>query len=217
MTHEGKEMKVMSGIHAYINRLSCLSTSKNVRVMKFVGRKLLRAQSGSSMVEMALCTLVLATVLIGVIEFSFAFYTYNLVSEAAREATRYASIRGYNSCLYATTTFPDCNLGPDSTGSTASASTALQNYLKSRSFPYAGSLQVAANWYSPTGGVPNKWNMSCAASSDPNTTSPLYGDACNFPGHAVQVQVTLAYPLTIPFVPSQTINMTSTSEMVISE
>lgn len=166
---------------------------------------------------MALASSVLAVLLFGVIEFSMAFYTYNLVAEAAREATRYAAIRGYNSCLYATSTFPNCDLGPDSSGSTTAASTALQSYLKSRNFPFSGSIQVAANWWSPTGGTPNQWNLTCAASIDPNTTSPLYGDACNFPGHAVQVQVTLAYPMTIPFVPNRTINLSSTSEMVISE
>lgn len=192
------------------------ATPRHSRAIRLVRAKLL-CEQGGTLVEMAMAMVILSTLLFGVIEFSLGFYTYNVVSEAAREATRYAAIRGYNSCTYATTTFPDCNLGPDSSGSTTAANTALQNYLLNRNFPLSQNLQVTANWWSPTGGSGNHWNLSCNAYSDPNTTSPLYGDACNFPGHAVQVQVTLAYPLNIPFVPSRTINLSSTSEMVISE
>ena len=40
-----------------------------------------------------------------------ALYAYNFVSEAAREATRYAVVRGPNSCLISFT-LPACNLNP---------------------------------------------------------------------------------------------------------
>ena len=179
-------------------------------------RAKLLCEQGGSLVEMAISSLVLITVLFGLVEFSFAFFGSNVVSQAAREATRYASIRGYNSCSYATTTFPNCNLGPDSNG-TSTAATALQNYLLSRNYPLTQNLKVTANWFSPTGGTPNAWTMSCNTAIDNNLTSPLYGDACNYPGHAVRVKVSLALPISIPIYGKQTINLTSTSQMIISE
>jgi Flp pilus assembly protein TadG len=176
----------------------------------------LRCDQGGSLVEMAISSLILITLLFGLVEFSFAYFTSNVVSQAAREATRYASIRGYNSCTYATSTFPNCNLGPDATG-TSDAATAIQSYLISRNYPLTGNLQVVANWYSPTGGTPNAWTLSCNTAIDGNTTSPLNGDACNYPGHAVQVQVSIAFPLSLPIFGSKNINLTSTSQMIISE
>jgi len=175
----------------------------------------LRCEQGSSLVEMALSITILIVLILGLVQFSMAVYAYNMVSEAAREATRYAAIRGTKSCEYATSTFPDCNLGPDSSG-TASATTALQNYIKNRNFPLSGNVQVVANWFSPTG-IPTQWTETCNTAIDTNSDSKLINDACNFPGHAVQVQVTVAYPLTIPFWGSQSLNLTSTSQMVISE
>lgn len=188
---------------------------RHAAVVKRLSAKL-RCESGGSLVEMALSSVILTSVLFGLVEFSFAYFSANVVSQAAREATRYAAIRGANSCTYATTAFPNCNLGPDANG-TADAATALQNYLLSRKYPLSGNLQVVANWYSPTGGSPNAWTLSCNTTTDSNTASPLFGDACNFPGHAVQVKVSLAFPLTIPFYGSQTINLNSTSQMIISE
>jgi Flp pilus assembly protein TadG len=173
-------------------------------------------ERGSALVEMALSSAVYLSILFGIIQLAIAGYFYNITSEAAREATRYAVIRGYNSCLYATSTFPNCNLGPDASGN-ATASTALKNYLVSRHYPGASNLQVTANWLSPTGGSPNAWSLSCATALDQNITSPLYGNACNYPGHAVQVQVTLQYPLAIPFVAARNLSLSSTSQMVISE
>jgi Flp pilus assembly protein TadG len=186
-----------------------------------IGAKL-RRESGSAMVEMALSCSILFVVIFGLIQFGMAFYAYDVVQQAAREATRYAAIRGTHSCDYATSTFPNCNLGPDS-GGTSDANTALQAYLISRSYPLSGNMQVTANWWSPvnttdaSGNPTQTWTLSCNTTLDGNTTSPLAGDNCNFPGHAVQVQVTLAYPLTIPFWSSRTLNLSSTSQMVISE
>ena len=174
------------------------------------------SEQGSALVEMALSSTIFLSVLFGIAQVSIALYANNAISEAAREATRYAAIRGSNSCFTSTSTFPNCNLGPDDATGNATASTQLQNYILSRHYPVTGNITVTANWLSPTGGSPNTWTLACTTSLDPNTTSPLYNDACNYPGHAVQVQVTLAYPLSIPFVKAQTLSLHSTSQMVIS-
>ena len=46
------------------------------------------------MVEFAIAALVFLLLVFAVLNFSMAIYSYNLVSNAAREATRYASVHG---------------------------------------------------------------------------------------------------------------------------
>jgi Flp pilus assembly protein TadG len=208
---EGEEM-VMPKLHNQARHLG--------RRLKRIGSHM-GSEQGAAIVEMALSSAVFLSILFGIAQVSIALYAHNVLSAAARDASRYASIRGTKSCLYATSTFPDCNLGPTSSGS-AAASTQLQNYLVSRNYPAAGNLQVTANWLSPTVDPTTgstSWTLVCNTSIDSNssTTNPVYGDACNYPGHAVQVQVSLAFPLAIPFVSKQTLTMSSTSQMKISE
>jgi Flp pilus assembly protein TadG len=53
-----------------------------------------RRESGSGLVEQALVLTVLLMVMFGIIDFGRALYTYHFVSNAARDATRWASVRG---------------------------------------------------------------------------------------------------------------------------
>ena len=53
-----------------------------------------KSEEGSSLVEFALIFLVLMTMMLGIIDFCRAAYAYHFVSNAAREATRYAAVRG---------------------------------------------------------------------------------------------------------------------------
>jgi Flp pilus assembly protein TadG len=53
-----------------------------------------RSEEGSSMVEMALSIVVLLTVIFGVFEICLALYTYHFISDAAREGSRFAIVRG---------------------------------------------------------------------------------------------------------------------------
>lgn len=169
------------------------------------------SEQGAAIIEMAVACGVLLTLLIGIVQVSQAFYIYNFVSEAAREGTRYAAVRGTNSCLNATGTMPDCNLGPATSGNP------IQTYLQGLGFPYSNGITATATWWSPPKASPNQWNISCTTATDTDASSALNGDACNYPGHAVQVQVTYSYPLSIPFWGTQSLNISSTSQMVINE
>jgi Flp pilus assembly protein TadG len=210
---DGEEM-LMPKLHNRVRRLG--------KSLRRAGARM-GSERGSTLVEMALSSAVFLSMLFGIAQVCIALYSHNVLSEAAREASRYASIRGVNSCKYANSgTFPDCNLGPTDSAGSSTASTQLQNYLLNNNYPGAGNLQVTANWLSPTvspttGSV--SWTLVCNTSLDSNAplTNPVYGQACNYPGHAVQVQVTLALPLAIPFVSSQTLTLSSTSQMKISE
>ncbi|HLY42547.1 MAG TPA: TadE family protein [Terracidiphilus sp.] len=175
-------------------------------LLKRVYSAVRRAEEGSTLVEMALTSTVLFAMLFGIIEMSMAFYTYNFVAEAAREGTRYAIIRGEYSCL-PNKSFPNCNLGPTNGGSSA-----VQTYIQGLGFPFASGITASAAWYSPSvdsSGV-TTWPTSCTTATD------AFGNPCNKVGNAVQVQVSYAFPLAIPFSTQGTLTVSSTSQMVIS-
>ncbi|HEY2467288.1 MAG TPA: TadE family protein [Terracidiphilus sp.] len=141
--------------------------------------------------EFALSATILIAVIIGIYETSFALYSYAYVSDAAREATRYAIVRG-SAC----TGFSECSSTP-----VGATSAQIQAYVQSLGYPGISSknLTVTTTW--PTTG------SACTPISSP----------CNNPGNLVKVIVAYQFPLNIPFVPRTTINMSSTSEMVISQ
>jgi Flp pilus assembly protein TadG len=71
-----------------------------ISMQKGVGRG---GQQGSSLVEQALVLVILLTVMFAIIDFGRALYTYHFVSNAAREAARWASVRSQKSSLGAAT------------------------------------------------------------------------------------------------------------------
>jgi len=151
-------------------------------------RRTLRAEAGTSIVEFAMASIILFTLVFGVIAICLALYSYNVTAEAAREATRYAIVRG-SAC--SASTFTNCNVTQDQ----------LQTYVRGLGFPgiNPASMNLTAAW--PTTGV------TCFPSVTP----------CNNPGNLVQVTVQYTFPLVIPFVPSRTLTMSSTSAMYISQ
>jgi Flp pilus assembly protein TadG len=165
-----------------------LSSLKAMRLLVSRFRRALLVETGDTMVEFALSTIVLCSIMFGVIAICLALYTYNVTAESAREATRYAIVRG-SAC--SASTFSNCNI--DQGG--------LQTYVRGIGFPgiNPSSLTLTAAW--PTTGV------ACFPSVNP----------CNNPGDLVQVTVTYQFPLSIPFIPQRTLSMSSTSEMVISQ
>ena len=60
-------------------------------------------EQGSELIEFAFAATLLFVLIFGIIGFAQAAYTYHFVSNVAREATRYASVRGR-----ACTGLPDC-------------------------------------------------------------------------------------------------------------
>jgi Flp pilus assembly protein TadG len=95
-------------------------------------------ERGSELVEFAFVVIILFTLIFGIIGFAQAAYTYHFVSNVAREATRYASVRG-SAC----TLLPNCNI----TGAE------IQDYAKSLAPAgiNASQLNVTPNWVDPGG------------------------------------------------------------------
>lgn len=150
-------------------------------------------EDGATLVEMAICSSTLLCMIFGVIYFSMALYTYNYVDEAAREATRWAMVRGSQSCSN-TPNLSDCN-------ATAAQITAFVTGLGGID---SSRITAIATWCAQSTTTPGTW-AACAAGT-PNT-----------PGNEVRVQVQYNFPLNVPFWNSSILTVASTSTVVISQ
>lgn len=179
----------------------------------------IRRQDGAAMVEAALSMILLMTATLGVIQMTLAFYTSNVIDLAARDASRWAAVRGSGSCAVLST-FPYCNYGPTGYGTsgTYTAGTAtdpVEIYVRGLGYPGLSGVTASATWYTETldANGASQWTAasSCGGATDGN------GQPCNGPGHMVTVTVTYSYPLQVPFISNRSFSMNSTSSMVISE
>lgn len=102
-------------------------------------QSVLRAECGNTLVEYAIVIMLLLTLLLGITDFSRALYAYHFVSNAAREATRYAIVRG---CSKPTTSCP-----------IQASATDIQNFVKNVPMGIDASKVSAPNitWTLPNG------------------------------------------------------------------
>lgn len=151
-----------------------------------------RSEAGGTLVEFTLSAVVLTTLVFGVIATCTALYIYHFVADAAREGARYAMVRG-SSCATYGSFASDCPL------STTANPSPVQTYVRGLSLPgiNPNNMTVTAAWSAYPSGA-------CAA-------------PCNGPGDLVTVTATYSYVLLIPFVPSKTLSLTSTSKMIIAD
>lgn len=159
-----------------------------------------RREDGSGVVEIAFASLVLIATMLGVCEVSLAWYYGHFCSDAARQATRYAMVRGAKSCTN-TPNLSKCDVTADQ----------IKAYVKQLGYPaiVSGSVGVTTTWYQasttePTSGQTATW-----------TACP---GACNAPGNMVQVVVT--YPMSLPIpaaAKTLSLNLKSTSQMLIAQ
>jgi Flp pilus assembly protein TadG len=162
-----------------------------------IWRRQLQDEEGQTIVETAMSIIILLTFMFGVFEAGLAIYSYHFISEAAREGTRYAIVRGSSAGTTACTAPgpPTCIAqGGSNTGDIAT-------YVKYLGFPgiNPGNMTVNSSWSAYANG------SSCPASPSP----------CNSPGNLVTIVVTYNFPLTVTFVPKKTYAMSSTAAMII--
>jgi Flp pilus assembly protein TadG len=143
-------------------------------------------QRGSTLVEQALVITLLLTVMFGIVDLSQAAYAYHFVANAAREATRWASVRS-----------PTSGLSP-----TANPDT-IQTFVSNV----------------PGMGLDSSSITSTTSFAPPPNGSPacVPGPASNKPGCVVQVTVNYSYKFFFPFLPTNPILMSSSSQMVITQ
>jgi len=114
---------------------------------------------GSALIEFSVCLSLMMTFVFVLMQICIAFYTYGMISECAREATRWASVRGSScltsggaSCTATTTSVSSYATGlgfPNIGGGTMSAVT---TYPDSNELP--GSRVKVAITYSLTTSLP---------------------------------------------------------------
>lgn len=166
----------------------------------------IKNDQAAALVETAIASMIFFAVLLGVFQFALGFYIYHYSSNAARQASRYAIVRG-SECsanLPAATSSFHCN----------ASEADITAYVKGLGYPgvdAAHNLDVTVN--------------SCAgslhtdANGNPTTTwAPcIRGTSNNDPGDQVKVTVTYAFPLVVPFWKAQSVGISSTSSMVYSQ
>jgi Flp pilus assembly protein TadG len=137
---------------------------------------LLDEEDGGELLEFGISITVLFTFVFVTIQLCIAFYSYGLISEAAREGSRYAIVRGAT-----------CTTGA---GSSCTATAAqIETFVNGLGFPNIG------------GGTMN------VVASFPNGNQN--------PGSPVLVRITYTVPITLAFVPKNSMSFTSSSEMYI--
>ncbi len=143
---------------------------------------------GAALMEIALCLVIFCALLFGLMELALTLFSYHTISEAAREGTRYAIVRG-SACK-----------NPDASSCTAQVSD-IQTYVKN----YPG-INASAVTITVTCGAFGTTPVACVTSGS---------SANDTPGNVIQVQVSYPTSLVLPMISSRTITLTSTSQMVI--
>jgi Flp pilus assembly protein TadG len=149
-------------------------------------------EDGGSMVEMALSMSILCSVIFGILAVSLALYSYVFVSNAAREATRYAIVRGDDQAA-------DCGATPGYANCIAQTAD-IQKYIRNGAFPgiKSSNVTVTTTWLTPGG-------AACGTT-----------DTCKTNEAIVKSTVSYSFTLAIPFIPARSLTESSTSQMVIS-
>ena len=163
-------------------------------------------QRGASLVEYAFVVILFFTVIFGITGFGHALFVYHHLNNAAKEATRYAAVRGFT-CNVTPATESSCtasNSASSISGPTTIAD--VKAFVASITPPSIDSTQFH---YTICGVL----DSTACASSGPQvcTANLLNGNGTvaqtaepDFPGCTVSVQIALAYPFIFPLVPSIT-------------
>ena len=173
-----------------------------------------RTERGASLVEYAFVVILLFSLIFGISGFGHALFVYHHLNNAAKEATRYAAVRGLTcsndlSCL-------STNSASGISGPTTVAD--VQAYVQSITPPSIDSTQLKII---PCGVTGTTCSPAITGAPDVCNTAAT----ANKPGCTAQVQVAYAYNFIFPLIPAVTTTtapctvagfcMSSTSDMII--
>lgn len=151
-------------------------------------------EQGAALVEFALSLTILLTLVFGILGWSFGLYFYNALNEAAREATRYAAVRGNDwGTACASYSSYDC------TATEANIVSYIENF---------GPPGINADTLGAKG-------VSVAWAKGPNESACNATD-CNGMGDQVTVTVSYTFDFPIPFIPPKSASLSSSSSMIVS-
>lgn len=153
---------------------------------------------GAGIVEFAFSSMIFLALLIGLFDFSLALYTFHYVSNAARQGSRYAMVRGLDCSAYSNTT--PC----------PAQESDISSYVKSLGYPGIDPSHMTVTVFTYQNSISEKTgSTSWVACGE--------GVSCNLPGSQVQVKVTYSFPLEIPFWGSRNLSIDSSSNMVYQQ
>jgi Flp pilus assembly protein TadG len=154
----------------------------------------LKREDGSGLVEYAVVFVLFMTMIVGIMDFGRALYSYHFVSHASREAARFAAVHGST-----------CNTDADKgsctpTGGPAGPSTPdpIIAFVTGITPPgiISGNVTTTPTW-------PGNGSTTCNAK-------------LNAPTCPVQVQVSYTFNFLFSWVRKTSMTLSSTSEMIIS-
>jgi Flp pilus assembly protein TadG len=184
----------MSAIHKLGEGMGVESKIASIRLMP-LRRPRKSGERGGTLVEFAIAMVITLVLMFAMIDFARALYSFHFISEAAREGTRFASVRG-----------ADCSA---SAGPCPAQPADIVTFVQQLVPQGIDSTQVTItpNW-------PN-----------PNNLPMCGNPPQDYPGCTVQVTVAYNFNFIFPFnfynlppisFAASTITMSSTSQMVIS-
>lgn len=160
------------------------------------GLRRVRGDDGNGLVEYALVFMVFISIVLGIMDFSRALYTYHFLSNVARDATRWAAVNG-SACGAQSPSNPSgdnsCNGVGGMNNGPASLSD-IKNYVTNITPPGVDPTKLTTNPSWPGAGT-------CAGQ--------------NNPGCPVEVQVNYQFNFVVPFISTAPLTLSSSSEMTI--
>lgn len=177
--------------------LHCLRHSKRnastSSAKRAEGLERLKAQDGSALIEYALVFMFLMSMLLGIMDFGRVLYSYHFLSNAARDATRWAAVNGAT-CGAPTPSNPagdnSCN-GIGGMNNGPASATDIQTYVARITPPGVDSTNVTTTAIWPgCGGL-------------------------NSPGCPVEVTISYKFNFAVPFIRSTPLTLSSSSQMII--
>jgi Flp pilus assembly protein TadG len=164
-------------------------------------RRGLFSEEGAGLVETAFAISVFLMLLFAIFDFSLACYAYHYVSDAAREGSRFAIVRGSDCSTYSSTT--PC----------PAAASDIASYVQNFGYPGIDTTQMAVNVQTC------KPTTTTDSNGNPVTSWPTCSSGTTYNDPGDQVQVTVSYPflVSVPFWKSESLTISSQSSMVISQ
>lgn len=151
------------------------------------GLRSLKGESGSGLVEYGIVFVLFFTMILGIMDFSRALYSYHFLSNLTRDATRWAAVNG-SACP------------SDNSCSNPATQADVQTYINNRTPPGIDTTKITTTVTWPV-----------------NTDSPaICGTTQNAPGCTVQVTSSYTFNFMFSWIRTSSMTLSSTSEMIIS-
>jgi Flp pilus assembly protein TadG len=169
-----------------------------------------RGERGAALVEYGFGVIIFLSLAFGASGFGHALFVYHHVNNAAKEAARYAAVRG------ATCSLDSSCVASNSATNNAGPTTQddMQHFVQNMTPTGINSsiITATATWPGPASPLICKQSITVTVGK---TTEVIPQWPVNNPGCTVQVNVTYSYNFVFPLIHLAPVNMSSTAEMVI--